>query len=269
MNNNIICNNCLKTGHLFHNCKHPIVSYGIIGYRKSSKGIQYLMICRKDSFGYIEMIRGKYVPYNIQSIQKIVDTMSLNEKQKIYTYNFNTLWNELWGDRKENSYNSEKTMSLKKFEIIKNGITINEDECITLNQIISNSETAYQDAEWEFPKGRREFSENDLECAIREFEEETGFPRNNIKIIENILPFEEIFIGSNHKCYKHKYFLAKLEDDKDDALMQRFQESEVSKIEWKTIDECIASIRPYNLEKKQVITNVDTLLREYNILATL
>jgi len=61
MSKNNLCNNCGKQGHQFHQCKLPITSYGIILFRYSEKGIQYLMLRRKNSFGYIDFIRGKYV----------------------------------------------------------------------------------------------------------------------------------------------------------------------------------------------------------------
>ena len=48
--------------------------------------------------------------------------------------------------------------------------------------------------------------------------------------------------------------------------LQNYQKSEVSKIEWKTIDECLISIRPYNLEKKRIITNIYNLLSQYKLL---
>ena len=73
------------------------------------------------------------------------------------------------------------------------------------------------------------------------------------------MPFEEIFIGSNHKSYKHKYFLAQMEEQED--LLPEFQLSEVSKLEWKTLEECLESIRPYNLEKKRVLSNVNIVLK--------
>jgi hypothetical protein len=44
-----------------------------------------------------------------------------------------------------------------------------------------------------------------------------------------------------------------------------FQVTEVSKIEWKTLDECIASIRPYNLEKIKLITDINKILKEYRL----
>ena len=39
---------------------------------------------------------------------------------------------------------------------------------------------------------------------IREFEEETGYEREDIELIHNLIPFDEIFTGSNLKSYKHK-----------------------------------------------------------------
>ena len=90
-NNNTQCNNCSKIGHLFHQCKLPIISYGIILFKSSPNGLQYLMIRRKDSFGYIDFIRGKYSCHNIPQIQKSIDEMSTVEKDKLTTEPFDKL----------------------------------------------------------------------------------------------------------------------------------------------------------------------------------
>ena len=47
--------------------------------------------------------------------------------------------------------------------------------------------------------------------------------------------------------------------------MSNYQKSEVSKLEWKSYDECIKSIRPYNLEKKKILGNIYNLLQEYRL----
>lgn len=39
-----------------------------------------------------------------------------------------------------------------------------------------------------------------------------------------------------------------------------FQKSEVSKMEWKTLDESLMCFRPYNLEKIRIIKNIDNFL---------
>ena len=106
--------------------------------------------------------------------------------------------------------------------------------------------------------------EKDLDCALREFEEETGISANSVTVIDNILPFDEYYIGSNHKQYKHKYFLAYMHNDID-CHMQNFQTTEVSKLEWKSIDECLQSIRPYNLEKKRIIQNINEIVKTHSL----
>ena len=119
MNKTNICNNCGKGGHVFHQCKLPITSYGIILFRSSTAGIQYLMIRRKDSFGYIDLIRGKYSSYNVEQIQKSVDEMSIGEKARLKTEPFENLWKMLWGENNGIQYRGEEIVSSKKFEVIK------------------------------------------------------------------------------------------------------------------------------------------------------
>jgi 8-oxo-dGTP pyrophosphatase MutT (NUDIX family) len=212
------------------------------------------MIRRKDSFGYIDIIRGKYSMSNMIQLQTIVDEMSIAEKERLTTTSFSSLWKQMWGDTSH--YNNEDISASKKFDNIKKGI--NEDG-LTLYELIRRSTTSWSETEWEFPKGRRERKEKEIQCALREFEEETGIEKNKIKIIENLLPFEETYIGTNHKSYKHKYFLA---FTKDKTYLNNFQKSEVSKIEWKTYEDCMLSIRPYHLEKKKIITNIYNVLTQ-------
>jgi 8-oxo-dGTP pyrophosphatase MutT (NUDIX family) len=137
----------------------------------------------------------------------------------------------------------------------------------SLESLIQESLSQWTETEWGFPKGRHNNQEKDLLCALREFEEETGL--KNIKFIENLLPYEEIFTGSNFKSYKHKYYIAYFDassssSDEEEAA-KKFQNSEVSKIDWKTYNDGINSIRTYNLEKKSVLSRVNKLLLEYRL----
>jgi ADP-ribose pyrophosphatase YjhB (NUDIX family) len=264
MNKNItICNNCGKQGHMFHQCKLPITSYGIIVFRSSQYGLQFLMIRRKDSFGYIDFIRGKYSSNNLAQLIAIIDEMSLDEKNRILNLPFETLWSEMWGESNV-QFKNEECSSKKKFDNIKDGILFNNN-LITLKNLVDMSKTKWSETEWEFPKGRRNQKEKDIDCALREFEEETGISKIDINIIENVLPFEETFIGSNHKSYKHKYFLAFMDKLNNADNLNNYQKTEVSKLEWKTIENCLESIRPYNLEKKELIQNINKVLQEYRL----
>jgi 8-oxo-dGTP pyrophosphatase MutT (NUDIX family) len=235
------------------------------------------MIRRKDSFGYIDFIRGKYKLNNIEHLQLLFNEMSLNEREKISTLSFDNLWENMWSPLssycsynddnnlyyKNCQYKTEKYLSNKKFQTLKNGLYVN-NILINIQLLIKNCYTKWEETEWEFPKGRRNINETDIQCALREFKEETGYSINDIKIIDNLIPFEEIFIGSNYKAYKHKYFLAYMNEHIDN--LTNYQKTEVSKIEWKTLDNCLSSIRSYNFEKKKLIININKLLQSFFII---
>ena len=257
----MFCNNCGKQGHLFHRCKKPISSIGIIAFRKSNRfenKFEYLMICRKDSLGYVDFMRGKYPLYSEFYIQNIINEMTNKEKENLLNNDFKTLWNNLWGNFVGCQYRGEEKVSSEKFQKMKSG---KGDICLL--DLIGNSKTSWEKPEWGFPKGRRNYQENDLACALREFQEETGYIKDQLDIIHNLMPFEEIFTGSNMKSYKHKYFVAYMEQNKES--INKFQLSEVSQVGWFTLEESLEIIRPYNLEKRQVIKNIDNVLHNYRL----
>ena len=260
--NNNFCNNCGKIGHAFHHCKHPITSIGIIAFQQNFDEIQYLMIRRKDTLGYIDFMRGKYPIYSKVYIQNLIDEMTIDEKNNILNEDFNTLWSKLWGNYIGIQYRGEENSSKDKFESLKLGITSGGVK-YTLKSLIEESTTSWKETEWGFPKGRRNYQEKDISCALREFEEETGYQRNSLKIIQNVLPFEEIFTGSNYKSYKHRYFIAKI--DANTIPQYPFQESEVSELRWVSLNEAIKLIRSYNLEKIDILNKVNRLLNEYRL----
>ena len=256
MNKNIICKNCNKPFHTLKQCKYPITSYGIILFRIFNEELQYLMIRRKNSFGYIDFIKGQYSENNLEYLQKLFDEMSIEEKELIQLNDdFDILWKRMWEDNVKSgifNHSKQKFINLKTLGIIQ--------------QLINSSSTKWKETEWEFPKGRRNYMEKDLECALREFQEETGISIYDIILIENLLPFEETFVGTNDKIYKNKYFLASINKNSNNFEEFNFQLSEVSKMEWKTLDECNNSIRPYNLEKINLINSINELIIGYEFI---
>jgi len=172
------------------------------------------------------------------------------------------LWHDLWGNYISIQYKSEYTSSKEKFAMLTLGIKLKTGE-FNLASLIKESHTSWNEPEWGFPKGRRNIQEKDLSCAVREFEEETGCSKEDLKLIYNLLPVEELFTGSNYKSYKHKYYLAYMDDN---VNLKNYQKSEVSKIEWKTYNECLEQIRPYNEEKIDILKRVATIITNYIIL---
>jgi len=264
--NDSYCNNCGKQGHLYHQCKMPITSIGLITFRIYKDEIQYLMICRKDTLGYIDFMRGKYSIFNKDYILNMLKQMTNEEKNKLNTLNFEELWLELWGSKSISSqYKSEEGVSYEKLNSLRSGITT-KNEFYNLAMLIeeSNKFQLWDEPEWGFPKGRRNYQEKDFECALREFNEETGYSMSQIMTFQNINPFEEIFTGSNYKSYKHKYYLAYMKYN-NTLNTDKFQQTEVSKMEWKSYNDCINAIRPYNLEKIRMLTNINNILKSFQI----
>ena len=261
---NKFCNNCGKYNHSYTYCIEPITSIGIICVRYNSelKELEYLLICRKDTLGFIDFMRGKYSYSNILHLNNIIDEMTIDEKNRLLTKEFDQLWSELWHGNYGLKYRNEKKYSNEKFDKLREGVLLKK-KVITLESLIEDSNTNWVDAEWEIPKGRRNYKENDLETALREFEEETGIDRTNINVIHNIEPYDEIFTGSNLKSYRQRYFIAFI---KNEASLENFQTCEVSNIKWVSYSELSKFIRGYSLEKLEILKNVNKVLQTYRII---
>jgi 8-oxo-dGTP pyrophosphatase MutT (NUDIX family) len=242
-----LCNNCQNIGHLYYNCKKPITSLGIICYRITpSNKVEYLLIQRKDSLGYIDFIRGKYNETNTYQLKNIIYGMTDTEIDNICTKPYFDLWNNLGYKNTFDKKNEEKiinTVNTHGHLFVKNG---------------------WITPEWGFPKGRRNFKESDFEAALREFKEETGYS-SNIKFIKNILPLEEIFTGSNLKSYKHRYFIGKM-TYADSLCEVKFQQSEIGDMKWVEYEEAVGLLRDYNYEKINTLRSTNMIVKNYMML---
>ncbi len=259
------CNNCGNFGHIYRNCRHPILSYGIILYHKETENsgkckYRIIMVERKDSLSYIEFIRGRYKnPSNHEYIKLLVSRMTEEEKNKLLSKDFDTLWKELWihtdtvNERIQKEYQKSKVI----FENIKKGIRT-ESHTYSLGSIIQDSSIKYKMNEWEIPKGRRKGRENNKDCAIREFREETNIQPENYQLINNIIPLIEEYKGINGVRYKHVYYIGKVQEliELKINMENKDQYTEIKNIEWLTEEECYQRIREYDSNKKKIIKNV-------------
>ena len=159
-------------------------------------------------------------------------------------------------------YNSEESISREKFAELKRGITeYGMKMKYTLETLVAESDTQshWTEAEWGFPKGRRNQNEKDITCALREFSEETGYAPESVVLIENLYPFEETTMGSNYKSYRNKYYVAYM-DYATSTKPHKEQTCEVSACEWKTYEEAHSHIRDYNVEKRVLLESVNRTL---------
>lgn len=125
--------------------------------------------------------------------------------------------------------------------------------------------SAYKEPEWGFPKGRRVRCESDVECAIREFNEETNIPRDAYTIVNNII-LEETFVGLNGITYRHLYFVALLTAPELVNLNQKMtymQRREISGIGWKSFEECRGYIRPHHVQREIMVERLENIVKTY------
>lgn len=271
-NSIIYCNNCGLKGHVQRDCRNPVLSCGNLIFRTDTDEPKVLMIQRKDSLCFIEFIRGKYDVFNIDYIQILIDKFTIDEKQNIINHNFDELWSTLWmiditNIQKNNDYNK----GYDKYKKLKEGFRYNKKNIfINLQYFVDNSKTNYEMTEWEFPKGRRNHRESNLDCANREFQEETNYLLEDYQLIKNVYPFTEEFMGENRIRYKYLYYIGYLLNYKKEIFIDKDNKDQVTElkgIKWLTQKESLDIIRDYHHTRYKIINEIfsfiDSLSEKY------
>lgn len=252
----IVCINCNEPGHMFKDCPHPIISYGILGFKKNinTGEINFLLIQRKDTIGYIDFIKGK-IPKKLSRelcYKTLIEEMIYKEKKEILNKPFNKLWANLWSNHKSRLYINEYKTAKKKFFTL------------DIYNMITNTPDKWLQQEFCIPKGRKNNKELPIDCAIREFTEETGYKIGNIIKLSDFW-LEELFLGSNGITYKHLYLLAEIDDTEIPKIDKEniSQAGEVRQVKWFTFKECINIFRDYQSTKRDVMYKARNYIINY------
>lgn len=254
------CRNCGINGHLYKDCLHPIMSFGIICYKIENDVIKYLMIQRKDSLSFMEFVRGKYMVHDSHYLKQLFDCMTKTERHMILNNSFDDIWMYTWCQSMQSSFKHTKeyTESKQKFEYLAN--------YNVLKSLLNNTSNILEQ-EWGFPKGRKKLKENDIDCAVREFCEETQLTPTDISINNDIIPFQEIFFGTNNILYKHVYFIAKLAKEDSVVYLDNTcieQVREVRALKWFSYNEVLQHIKTHNIERIEIFKEANKIVEELN-----
>lgn len=235
--------------------------------------VKFLMIQRKHSLGFLEFLRGRYNIENPETISYIFMQMTPEEITIINNQSFDTMWENTWKYNKfknTTKFNAEYVTSKEKYDNL-----VKEKE-YNLDYYIKTIIPKFNSHEWGFPKGRRNFNESNIECALREFKEETELDDNHILILNKIKPIEELLMGTDGITYKHIYYpaIAKTLTELTINPTNNSQFAEIGDIGWFTYMEAITMIRPYHINRKSILTKLymyiinilSDIIKEKNIL---
>lgn len=205
--------------------KKEKISAGIICVRNNS---EILMIRKRNTYAFVDFAFGNY-SNNDGSIMKLLNNMTPLEKLIILSNNFQYIWYHVWANAViDKSYYGAKY----KFDS-----TFLVDNGMRLRRLITNSVNGK--LIWEPPKGRKKNrSESDIQCAVREFTEETGISKKNYRIIpqKNI----KCSFVDNNVMYTNIYIVAIISPSNSDVKLSfknLDQVREVDDIQWLNINQ--------------------------------
>lgn len=311
-NNCVRCANCGRMGHVYKVCKYPISSFGVICVRRHEGRLQYLMVQRKFSLCFVEFIRGNYSLHNRNYIMQLLENMTSDERANLLTGPFERIWAQFWSTDSSGGgcFIREFNKAQQLYNKLRQGYWLRspmhhaphpdhiEFFCLAIGLLQTHS--IYDETEWGFPKGRRNINESDIECAQREFHEETTVPLSDIILMNtNVKPVEEVFIGINHVRYRHVYYVAHVKDNtpillprstaklcsnnricrqctrddidipskynnyKDIIHGWRASEHEVQQVCWFDFDSVVSKIRPTNISRLNMFVTLHRRLRYF------
>lgn len=256
------CSNCGKLGHSFRECREPVTSFGIIAVKhvedEGRRVPHYLLICRRDTISYVEFLRGKYTMDNPVYIQTLVDGMTLDERERLRTTPFFTLWTQLWNNQSTRQFRNEYEHARTQFEVLRATGDINGKLMV---RYLDESLTTWDTPEWGFPKGRRGVRETPVACALREYEEETGLLASELTLEGDMTQHEELYRGTNGIMYRQLYYVGTCapntvaEIQPENSVMRR----EVGDIGWFPFETAYFLIRASNDAKRALLGRIHHL----------
>lgn len=223
----VICTNCGIRGHVFKSCNQPVTSCGVICIRRAGeRPAEFLVVQRKDSFAFVDFMRGKYSLSDLDYMRTLFDGMTVSERSGVRCLEFSELWSGLWRGFSKSKNKSEYDTARGKFNSLREGVHVNGRLCDV--EWLLSCTTGRESPEWGFPKGRRASSgESDADCAVRELREETGVCTDNLAFDGRV--YQETFTGTNGIQYRNVYHVAYLIDF---TVPVRNCDKEIKQVRW-------------------------------------
>lgn len=251
-------------------------SYGILCCRPSTHGTEILMVKRSTTYHFCEFISGHYRKQNNQQLINLFNNMTSHEKMDILSMKFSNMWYRIYREHVDEStfaftskWASSYFKKKSKFES-----SFLYDSGVRLKSLIESSTNV--DTPWEFPKGRKmnldeqkqdqkqdQKQENDVNAAIREFQEETEQDESKFTLLLHIKPYVETYTDFGI-TYQNIYFYA-LANGKWDPIYKfgsKTQVSEIADIKWVSLNK-LSFLNLEPLTYRRLIKSFRAIIKKY------
>jgi 8-oxo-dGTP pyrophosphatase MutT (NUDIX family) len=246
----------------------PIISYGIILFHviDEAKDAEYLnsidnnkcdnplkhgdllflIAQRRHTISFVDFVSGK-LPDNDRDMIRYISMMSYDEKRLLIEYKncFDKLWNIIFTNK-----NFVRDKERASILFIKNNSKY-------FKNYLSDLKTVVNDKPWGFPKGRMKKEECGIECAKREFNEETDLDFNKYKICVYNISWTDDYVGTDGKYYRNIFYPAKCEVitkiEPTAHAYDNYITPEIGKIEWVKIDQSKGKLTDRQIEILKIV----------------
>ncbi len=280
-------------------------SYGVIMFCMDGNTIKYLVYRQRDTYEYGDILRGNWT--SMRRLEHLLRSISSEEFDRLRNHSFDELWDDFWVEgtgilggtcgRRHRWYHRAKRIFISlpwNFLFAKTessnirkkpdwgfpkGKRIND--AIPRDDACKYLIKACPDCEKEMPPSpfdiesclRRNRKEGCIDCALREFVEETGvaLPRPTGRLAEvwRFGPLYEYFFGDDGIGYRSFYYIVQIHELVEGKRMQtprNIRKStltpEAETIEWVTLEQAKLVLHPRRLD---LLHQADSVIRLHSV----
>lgn len=172
------------TGHSTNSTKR-VESYGLIVRHRH----HYLIVQNRDTEAFIYFFYANILKWSANHCRRVFRNFSADEKQRLLFYPFHDIYMDLYVHYQEHTHRRQYEIARRNYEFFKS-----QPWMIRLLVLTKTCEVPFL-----FPKGRIEKNETPVECALREFWEET---RVDISAFHHLVDTSKCL---TYECYRPFY----------------------------------------------------------------
>lgn len=228
-------------------------SFGFIFINPNVKPYDILLVKHRFSYEFYEFVVGKK-SNKIDMIKHLINGMRETERDLLKTLNFELIWKYIWG-------NDAKTTSQfykYRYKIFKKRWLC--DGGFSLKKLILIAKPYSHKPRLCLPKGRKQsLMETDINCAIRETQEELGIIKSDYNIIPNckhVVKYDRLGI-----TYIITYFVA-IPNKNFDISKCIKSDKEISEFGWYNIEK-LNEICKNKFQIKSLVDKTDIFIQKY------